>query len=70
VDLTELPKKTELMEKFKLQEKRESKKNILVPRPTSIYKLSMTSMVWNSSTGQLGLAVWLCSLPAPAHLIR
>jgi len=25
------------------------------------------SMVWNISTGQLGLAAWLCSLPAPAH---
>jgi len=24
-------------------------------------------MVWNISVGQLGLAAWLCSLPAPAH---
>jgi len=24
-------------------------------------------MVWNISPGQLGLAGWLCSLPAPAH---
>jgi len=27
----------------------------------------MISMVWNISIGQLGLAAWLCSLPAPAH---
>jgi len=27
----------------------------------------MRSMVWNISTRQLGLAAWLCSLPAPAH---
>jgi len=26
-------------------------------------------MVWNISTGQLGLSAWLCSLPAPAHLL-
>ena len=38
-------------------------------QPTLIYKLSMTSMVWTISTGQLGLAVWLCSLPAPAQLV-
>jgi len=31
--------------------------------------LSMTSMVWNISIGQLELAAWLCSLPAPAHLL-
>jgi len=29
----------------------------------------MMSMVWNISIGQLGLAAWLCSLPAPAHLL-
>jgi len=29
----------------------------------------MTSMLWNISTGQLGLAAWLCSRPAPAHLL-
>jgi len=27
----------------------------------------MTSTVWNISIGQLGLAAWLRSLPAPAH---
>jgi len=27
------------------------------------------SMVWNISLGHLELAVWLCSLPAPAHLL-
>jgi len=26
------------------------------------------SMVWSISISQLGLAAWLCSLPAPAHL--
>jgi len=37
--------------------------------PTSVYILSMTSMVWNISLGQLGLAAWLCCLPALVHLI-
>jgi len=36
---------------------------------TPINKLSMTSMVQNISFGRLGLAVWLCSLPAPAHTL-
>jgi len=27
------------------------------------------SMVWSISTGQLGLAAWLCCLSAPAHLL-
>jgi len=26
-------------------------------------------MVWNISIDQLELAVWLCTLPAPAHLL-
>jgi len=26
-------------------------------------------MVWNISIAQLGLAAWLCSLQAPAHLL-
>ena len=39
------------------------------PQPTSICILSMMSTIWNISTGQLGLAAWLCSLPAPAHLL-
>jgi len=42
---------------------------IPAPWTTSIYKLGMMSMVWNNSTGQPGLAAWLCSLPAPAHLL-
>jgi len=29
----------------------------------------MTSMVWNISMSQLGLAAWQCCLPAPAHLL-
>jgi len=29
----------------------------------------MMSTVWNISAGQLGLAAWLRSLPAPAHLL-
>jgi len=32
-------------------------------------KLSMTSMVRNICIGRLGLAVWLCSFPSPAHLL-
>ena len=41
---------------------------IPAPRQIPINKLRLTSMVWNISIGHLGLAVWLCSLPAPAHL--
>ena len=37
--------------------------------PTPIYKLSMIPVVWTISIGQLGLAVWLCSLSAPAQLL-
>jgi len=29
----------------------------------------MTFMVWGISIGQLGLAAWLCSLPALAHML-
>ena len=39
------------------------------PQPTPIHKLSMMSMLWNISTGQLGLAAWLCSRPAAAPLL-
>jgi len=39
------------------------------PWRTPIYKLSKTSTVLNISVGQLGLAAWLCSLPAPAPLL-
>jgi len=40
-----------------------------VPWPASIYVLSIRSMVWNVSTGQLGLAAWLLSFPALLHLL-
>jgi len=30
----------------------------------------MMSMVWNISVGRLGLAAWLCSLPALVHLLN
>jgi len=47
---------------FKFKKKKKTKM-IPVPQPTSVYKLSMPFMVWNISIGQLGTAVWLCSLP-------
>jgi len=65
----DLPKRFELMEKTELLGEKEKKKVFLAPQPTSIYKLSMTPVVQNISIGHLGLAVWLCSLPAPAHLV-
>ena len=58
-------KKTKRMEKSELPEEKES----MPAQPTPIHKLSTMSMVWNISTGQLGLAAWLCSLPAPVHLL-
>jgi len=57
VDFAKFAELAELMEKFS------------APQPTPIYKLNMMSVVWNISIGQLGLAAWLCSLPAPAHLL-
>ena len=45
------------------------KEEVPASQPTPNHKLSMMSMVWNISTGQLGLAAWLCSLPAPAPLL-
>jgi len=72
---TQLPEKFKVLEKFELLDKRrlkipeKSRKEMIpAPRTTSIYKLIMISMVWNISTGQLGLDAWLCSLPDPAHL--
>jgi len=62
-DFMELTKIAQLLEVSKLKEK------FLPPQPTPIYKLSMTYMVWNISIGQLGVAAWLCSLPALAHLL-
>jgi len=38
-------------------------------QPTPMYILSMRSVVWNISIGQLELATWLCSLPALVHLL-
>jgi len=56
------PKKTELPEK-------KHEESIPSPWPTPLYKQSIMSMIWNISTGQPGLTLWLCSLPAPAHLL-
>jgi len=44
------------------------KKRIPAPWPTPIHKLSMMSMLWNISTGQLGLS-FCAPFPAPAHLL-
>jgi len=69
-DFAELADFDKLIEKFKLTEKIElTEKRVTSPQPTPIYILSMTSMAWNISTGQLGLAAWLCSLPASAPLL-
>jgi len=46
-----------------------SRKTVPAPQPTPTYELSMMSTAWNTSTGQLGLAAWLCSLPALTHLL-
>jgi len=74
VDFTKLPKRTKLSEKFKLPAKRgfaltEGRRADSYHPANPIHKSSMTSMVWNISIGQRGLAAWLCSLPAPAHLL-
>jgi len=48
-------------------EKRE--KQIPAPWPIPIHNLSLMPKVWNVAIGQPGLAAWLYSLPAPAHLL-
>jgi len=54
---------------FELTENRRAESFLTAPRPTLIHKLSIPSVVWNISIGQLGLAAWLYSLQAPAHLM-
>jgi len=56
-------KKIELMEKNQTHGKGEF---LSLGNP---HKLSMTSMAWNISIGQLGPAAWLCSLPALVLLL-
>jgi len=51
------------MKKFKLTGKAPA------PWPTHIYILGMMSVVWKISIRQLGLAAWVCSLPALLHLL-
>ena len=51
-----------------LMEKPNSRERVPAPGPTPIYKLSRTPVVRNISIGQLGLAAWLCSIPALVHL--
>jgi len=73
VDFAELAKLTEKRlnswKMFKLTDKIElTEKSIPAPQPTPIYIMSMTSMIRNISVGQLGLAAWLCFLPALVHL--
>ena len=60
MNFTKFLKKTELPEKFKLLNNsrikltgKRKKTLILAPWPTTFYKLSMTSTVWNISIGQL-----------------
>jgi len=73
VNFAELPKKagkvqTPREETIQTHGKEHSwKRGSPAPRPTPIHKLSRTPMVWSISTGQLGPAARLCSLPAPAQ---
>jgi len=57
------------LEDFEDLNSQKKKERDSCPRLTPIYKQNKTSMVWNISIGQLGLSVWLCSLPASAHLL-
>jgi len=70
IELTNFAELTELTQKDRTPGKVQTHgKRVAPSQPTPIYILSMTSMVWNISIGQLGLADGLCSLPAPAHLL-
>jgi len=71
---TQFPKKTKLPERSELLDQRgfkltEMRKKPAVHQPIPIHKLSMTSTVWNTSTGLLVPSMWLCFLTAPAHLL-
>ena len=69
-NVAKLPKKTELPDKFELADKRGSEptemRTIPAPQPRPVHTLSTPSMARSMSAGQPGLAVWPCSLPAPA----
>jgi len=54
-EVMQFQKKFRLLGKrgFKLSQERK-RCSIPAPRPTPIYKLSMMSMIWNISMGQLG----------------
>jgi len=59
VNFAKLPRKTKLLEKFRLLTRKDlnsqkGKEPIPAPQPTFIHKLSVTPMVWNICTGQLG----------------
>ena len=70
VNFAKFPKKFKFPHKreYELTEMREED-SFLPPQPSTICKLSMRSMLWNISIGQLGVVVWLCFLPASAHLL-
>jgi len=55
--------------KFELPDKRGFELMYMRRAESPLYKLSMMPMVWNIPIAQPGLSVWLCSLPAPAHLL-
>jgi len=68
-DFTELAEKgSNSWKRFKPTEKvKLTEKGFLLPRPTPIYKQSMLCIEQNISIGHLGLAAWLCYLPALVH---
>jgi len=69
-EFLEISKRFQTPRQERIQTHRNNKaQKIPAPRPTPIHKLSMMSMVRNISIGQLGLAVWLCSLPDSTYLL-
>jgi len=70
-ELTKLMAKDQTPGKVWTHRKRPNlwEKGIPATWPIPIDRLSMTSMVWNISVGQPGLAVWLCSLLALVYLL-
>jgi len=71
-NFAKLPKKTKLLEKFKLPNKRgseptEKRRADSCPPASPRSYTELMSVLWGISMGQLGPAARLCSLPAPAH---
>ena len=65
-----ISKKAQTPSQGSIQAHRNERERYLpAPQWLAIHELSSPCMLWNTSIGWFALASWLCSLPAPAHLL-